>query len=203
MVEIVFWNMLRRRRLLHMWVDGNNSSDPDCICNVWMLSASSKPNGIWSKLCFGYSSPRATVPWYPLMSFHSALCYYVNYWRFVLMAHTVVTTWCRNCINSISPFTVCKCTVSISPLPIEKLSLYSLYFILISCSSSCGVEFGRTQCRKLQKLQISVLKLKRNTFLENRLLENWLMILHKRDSAPVILTTLVKWFLPFVGDISS
>lgn len=123
---------------------------------------------------FGYSNPGGRASRYSLTPFYSAPCYYINYWRLFLMAHIVVTGCCRNCANNTSPFTDCRCAVSVSPLLILKLSLYSLYFTPISCSSSCGVEFGRdSKCRKLQKLQIPVTKLKRNAFGEKRLLENW------------------------------
>lgn len=146
--------------------------------HLWFVNASRQQQTKRDliKTMFWVSSPRARVPCYSLMSFYSALCYCINYWRFVLMAHIVVTTWCRNCINTTSPFNVCKCAVIISPLPKQKLSLYSMYFTSVFYSSICGVEFGRdSKCRKLQKLQISVLKLKRSAFWENRLLENWVM----------------------------
>lgn len=134
----------------------------DCTCDLWMPSVSSKLNGIRSKLSFGYSSPRPRVLWYSLMSFHSALYCYINYWRLSLMASIVVTTWC---INSVSPFYVYECAVSIRSCLIQKLRLWSLCFILNSCITSCSVEFCRDSYRRnLQKLQIAVLKLKINFF---------------------------------------
>lgn len=172
----------------------------DCTCDLWMPSVSSKLNGIRSKLSFGYSSPRPRVLWYSLMSFHSALYCYINYWRLSLMASIVVTTWC---INSVSPFYVYECAVSIRSCLIQKLRLWSLCFILNSCITSCSVEFCRDSYRRnLQKLQIALLKLKINFFLGKQATWEWADDIYVKGAScqwfPVLVTTLFNWFWCFL-----